>query len=150
MSNTFLQTINGFDFSLIGFIGILVYMTWSTAVDSDKWESIARMWETKFSISEEQVFENEDKYERLCAKHAMLRVATDQAHEQLREAKAKYRIMEDYLEARCCCIRGFNIVCKYHEHLNSELERMRDPWNAPPQTPRKATQADIDAWNRLR
>jgi hypothetical protein len=59
-------------------------------------------------------------------------------------------LMAKYLDSKCYCSKVHSqIRCLFHDFVEQERKRQIDPWSAPPQTPRKATSADLERWQAI-
>ena len=126
MSNPFFQTINGFDVAILLFLGVAVLWAWFASVDADKWERIARHYETQYSASEELARD-------LNRWNDELFVQCGDAREELRHVEAERDLMAKYLDKKCFCSKAHSQMrCLFHDFVRDENRRQIDPWSPSP------------------
>ena len=126
--NPFLETVNGFDFMLIGFIAVLAYLMYINAVSADNWEATAKHKDKALRASYQHV-------DDLVYSNNKLFVQCGDAREELRQVETERDLMAKYLDKKCYCSKAHSqIRCLFHDFVEQERRNQIDPWSAPPQT----------------
>ena len=134
-ASAFFATINGFDVLLVAIAICIGYYASIQGDLADKWKATAHHYETQYSASEEFARD-------LCYKYDKLYDRAEGFAGELFEIEDRVRFMGKYLDHT-------NLWQEYYAFVDEERARQFDPWSAPPQTPRKATQEDLDQWAKL-
>lgn len=149
-ASAFLETINGFDLLLVAIaIGIGYYASIQGDL-ADRWQATAQYTEVALKASYEQVDDLLYKVDFFTREIKCLRETNIEGNQAFYELSLQHNLMARFIDKKCYCLKSHTeIRCPFHDFVEQERERQIDPWSAPPQTPRKATQEDLDRWADL-